>query len=54
MINAFSLLGTLQVGGLFFVVPRIYDRDCSFTTISVHIYWKKRNHLRVETKKVRR
>ena len=29
MNNAFSLLTTLQVGGLFFGVPMIYDRDCS-------------------------
>ena len=53
MINAFSLLKTLQVGGVFFGVPRIYDRDCTFTTISVHIHWKERGHFRVETKKSR-
>ena len=29
MNNAFSLLRTLQVGGLFCGVPKIYDRDCS-------------------------
>ena len=27
--NAFSLVRTLQVGGLNFGVPKIYDRDCS-------------------------
>ena len=29
MNNAFSLLRTLQMGGLLFGVPRTYDRDCS-------------------------
>ena len=28
MNNAFLLVRTLQVGGLFFGVPKIYDRDC--------------------------
>ena len=28
MNNAFLLLRTLQVGGLFCGVPKIYDRDC--------------------------
>ena len=31
--NAFSLLRTLQVGGLFFAFLRIYDRDCSFSLV---------------------
>ena len=34
MNNAFSLVRTLQVGGLFFGVPEIYDRDCSY-------YWRE-------------
>ena len=28
-----SLQKKLQVGGLFFGVPRIYDCDCNFTSI---------------------
>ena len=33
MNNAFWLVRTSQVGGLFSCVPKIYDRDCSFIEV---------------------